>query len=169
MQECFQNLPGDRAPAQQPRGTQGSLAVKICHERCPRATETKSNVPMTAMGIAWTHRNPEQTTASHTSTYRLFLIYLSQAELQAPAWYTAVMHSSAHSDACFTVLCISTGHSNPQVGTPGCTIQEIKERPLPPLQFALQLEGCLQNSIIPQPLPKTTGVKWIYINKLPSS
>lgn len=35
MQVCFQNLPSDRAPAQQPRGTRSSLAVKVCQK--PRA------------------------------------------------------------------------------------------------------------------------------------
>lgn len=161
MQVCFQNLPSDRAPAQQHKR----------HSKQPGSEglpETKSNVPMTAMGMAWTHTNPEQTAASHTSTYRLFLIYLSQAELQAPAWYTAVMHCR-YPCACFTLVCISTGHSNTQAGTPGCTRQEKEGRPLPSLQFTLQLKGCLQNGILRQPLPKTTRVNRTYISKLPPS
>lgn len=57
----------------------------------------------------------------------------------------------------------------PQAGRPGFPMQEKKERLLPSLQFTLQLEGCLQNSILPQPLPITTRVKRIYITKLPPS
>lgn len=154
-----------------PSQWQGSSRAAQRHWKQPGSEglpETKSNVPMTAMGMAWTHTNPEQTTASHTSTYRLFLIYLSQAELQAPAWYRAVMHCR-YLCACFTLVWISTGPSKPQAGRPGCTMQEKKGRPLPSLQSTLQLEGCLKNSILPQPLPKTTRVKRIYISKLSPS
>lgn len=130
-----------------PSQWQGSSTAAQRHLKQPGSEglpETRSNVPMRAMGMAWTHTNPEQITASHTSTCRLFLIYLSQAELQAPAWHTAVMHCR-YLCACFTSVCISTGHSNPQVGRPECTRQEKKGRALPSLQFTLQLEGCLQN------------------------
>lgn len=170
MQVCFQNLPSDRDPAWQPRGTRSSLAVKVCHGGCPRATETKSNVPMRARGMAWTHTNSEQTTASHTSTYRLFLIICE------PVAGRTAGPSMAHSwDAQQVPVCLLhfglcfCRTQLPQAGRPGFPMQEKKERLLPSLQFTLQLEGCLQNSILPQPLPVTTRVKRIYITKLPPS
>lgn len=102
--------------------------------------------------------DPHKPRASHTSIYLQVIPDLSVSLAQA-----AVMHSRC---ACFSLTGISVG---PQAGRPGCTIREKKEKPLPSLQFTLQLEGCLQNSILPQPLPKTTRVKRIYISELPSS
>lgn len=161
MQVCFQNLPGDRDPAQQPRGTRSSLAVKVCHEGCPQ----KPRAMFPWQQWAW----PGPTEALSTQQHHTHLPTGYSWFICEPVPGRTAGPSTAHSwDAQQVPVCLlhlglyfcRTQH--PQVGRPGCTMQEEKE-------FTLQLKGCLQNSILPQPLPKTTRVKRIYITKLPSS
>lgn len=161
MQICFQNLPSDRAPAGQPRGTGSSLAVKICQK--PRATFPWQQ---------WAWPGPTQILSKqqhHTHLPTGYSWFICPRQSCRPQHGTQLWCTAGTSVPASLWFGFLQDTANPRQADLDAQCKKKKGRPLPSLQSTLQLEGCLKNSILPQFLPKTTSVKRIYISKLSPS
>lgn len=119
----------------------GSEGLPCVSEGCPLKGVQRPQKPTAVFSLQqWTWLRPIQTLSnqppSHTSTSQIIpdlSANLSQAELQATAWYAITMHSMCLC-ACFSMVCISIGPSNSHIVSSECTIQEKeKTTSIPPV------------------------------------